>query len=145
MAYNDYYMDADGFGAECPDNWEIHAEIINKHIDELIAELPAFDTLSEHERICVYHDENNYIHECACEPVWEAYCGCQYDEEIAELTREAAERIAGWIRSESEWNFEWLEKLCCMAEMRDAWNDADDDNFEDVAREAAKRLGVEID
>ena len=126
MGYFDYYMDADGFGAECPDNWEIHAEIINAHIDALIAE--------------------DYLGEDAAEAAWAAYCDCQYDEEIAELTRKTALQVAEQIRRNVDWwDFELLEKLCCMAEMWSEWCQADRDNCEDVAREAARRLGVEID
>ena len=49
------------------------------------------------------------------------------------------------IRSLGFWDTDLLRDLCWRAGLIDEWEEADGDNFEDVAYKAAEKLGVEID
>ena len=48
------------------------------------------------------------------------------------------------INASAEWDKDMLEELCDRAEMSDEWEAADGESFEDVAYEAAKKLGLDI-
>lgn len=62
-----------------------------------------------------------------------------------------AKQIAEKVKSNGgDWNREELERLCLIADMHDLWNAAMRDStpekplYEDVARKAAKKLGIEL-
>lgn len=68
------------------------------------------------------------------------YAYTQYDIAAmsdAELSQE--------IRSLGFWDTDLLRDLCWRAGLIDEWEEADGDNFEDIAYKAAEKLGVEID
>lgn len=58
------------------------------------------------------------------------------------MTRE--QELAEEIRSSQEWNLDQLRELCELADMEAEWEAADGETFEQVAFQAAEKLGVEI-
>ena len=58
--------------------------------------------------------------------------------------RGRAQELAQEINSSDEWNIKALTELCHLAGMAVEWYEADGEQFEGVANEAARRLGVEI-
>ena len=58
------------------------------------------------------------------------------------MTRE--QELATEIREGQEWDFDQLAELCELAGMSEEWEEADGETFEQVAFQAAEKLGVEI-
>lgn len=58
------------------------------------------------------------------------------------MTRE--QELAEEIRSSQEWDLDQLRELCELADMETEWEAADGETFEQVAFQAAEKLGVEI-
>lgn len=58
------------------------------------------------------------------------------------MTRE--QELAEEIRSSQEWDLDQLRELCELAGMEAEWEAADGETFEQVAFQAAEKLGVEI-
>lgn len=58
---------------------------------------------------------------------------------------ERANEIANELRNSGEWNFELLEELCEIADLKEEWLNSDGETFESVAYKAAEILGVDID
>lgn len=65
----------------------------------------------------------------------------KYKEE-KKMTRE--QELAEEIRSSQEWDLDQLRELCELADMEAEWEAADGETFEQVAFQAAEKLGVEI-
>jgi hypothetical protein len=65
----------------------------------------------------------------------------KYEEEN-KMTRE--QELAEEIRSSQEWDLDQLRELCELADMEAEWEAADGETFEQVAFQAAEKLGVEI-
>lgn len=63
-------------------------------------------------------------------------------QEEKKMTRE--QELAAEIRSSQEWDFDQLRELCELADMESEWESADGETFEQVAFQAAEKLGVEI-
>lgn len=58
---------------------------------------------------------------------------------------ERANEIANELRNSGEWNFELLEELCEIVDLKEEWLNSDGETFESVAYKAAEILGVDID
>ena len=58
--------------------------------------------------------------------------------------RDRAQELAQEINASDEWTVKTLTELCHLAGMAVEWDEADGEQFEGVAQEAARRLGVEI-
>ena len=58
---------------------------------------------------------------------------------------ERANEIATALRSSGEWDFEMIEELCEIADLKEEWSNSDSANFVDVVYKAAEILGVDID
>ena len=58
------------------------------------------------------------------------------------MTRE--QELAEEISSSQEWDLDQLRALCELADMETEWEAADGETFEQVAFQAAEKLGVEI-
>lgn len=65
-------------------------------------------------------------------------------EEGEKMNLERAEEIAAQIRAMESWDLELCEELCELADMSEAWEQADGEDFESVLYAAAEKLGVEI-
>lgn len=55
-----------------------------------------------------------------------------------------AQELATEIRKSQEWDLDKLAELCELADMTAEWEAADGETFEQVAFQAAEKLGVEI-
>lgn len=55
-----------------------------------------------------------------------------------------AQELATEIRKSHEWDLDQLAELCELADMTAEWEAADGETFEQVAFQAAEKLGVEI-
>ena len=55
-----------------------------------------------------------------------------------------AQELAAEIRKSQEWDLAQLAELCELADMTAEWEAADGETFEQVAFQAAEKLGVEI-
>ena len=55
-----------------------------------------------------------------------------------------AQELATEIRKSQEWDLDQLAELCELADMTVEWEAADGETFEQVAFQAAEKLGVEI-
>lgn len=55
-----------------------------------------------------------------------------------------AQELAEEIRKSQEWDLDQLAELCELADMTAEWEAADGETFEQVAFQAAEKLGVEI-
>jgi len=64
--------------------------------------------------------------------------------DLEEVANPEADALALQIRESGEWDPQALERLCGLAGMGQAWEEAAPEDFEDVANQAADRLGVEL-
>jgi hypothetical protein len=55
-----------------------------------------------------------------------------------------AQELAAEIRKSQEWDLDQLAELCELADMTAEWEAADGETFEQVAFQAAEKLGVKI-
>ena len=55
-----------------------------------------------------------------------------------------AQELAAEIRKSQEWDLDQLAELCDLSDMTAEWEAADGETFEQVAFQAAEKLGVEI-
>lgn len=65
-------------------------------------------------------------------------------EESEMLNIKRAEEIAAQIEAMGSWDLELCKELCELADMSEAWEQADGEDFESVLYAAADKLGVEI-
>ena len=65
-------------------------------------------------------------------------------EEGEKMNLERAEEIAAQIRAMDSWDLELCKELCELADLSEAWEQADGEDFESALYAAAEKLGVEI-
>lgn len=68
----------------------------------------------------------------------------EFRDRRSEVVSVDAEDIAKEIRKASVWDLELCEALCELADMSEAWEQADGEDFESVLYAAAEKLGVEV-
>lgn len=74
----------------------------------------------------------------------QALCPTMLDDYVKSVWEYTDKELEEKISSSDEWDMDLLKELCRRAGMEDEWDAADGDTFEEVALEAAGRLGVEI-